>query len=547
MSELKFAKKAGVLNAALTFVKSLNEVSLKPNDSLLLIGKSKDLKSVQSSHLASVLKDLEVPETWFSESIRYLCPKKEKNLDESKTEESQSKSGSNVSWLNKLIINKISGKCSRNNTPSKAHLVTKAVRSNCFSENQLILVACEKQNSVALACAIARAFPLYTAKSGESSSNVRNVSISFLYTDQLKSDKNAFPSQDETLAFNTLAKSVRLTAEIIDKPCAVMNTDDFLNEIKKVGQELSIEPFVIEGEELNKQGFGGLYNVGKAAKNTPKLVVLSHLKPNAKRTVAWVGKGIVYDTGGLCIKSRTNMCGMKVDCGGAAGVLGAFYSAVKLGFEDNLHAVFCLAENAVGPDAYRPDDIIRLYSGKTVEITNTDAEGRLVLGDGVAYSSKDLKADIIVDMATLTGAQGPATGKYHAAVLTNNEKWERACVDVGKSCGDLCYPLVFAPELHFSEFNSEMADMKNSVSKGDNAASACAGLFVHSHLAKNYDGVWIHLDIASPVQDGDRATGYGVALLNSLFADSSSNQALRSIAPSSELPIKNGKDDSNDD
>lgn len=123
--------------------------------------------------------------------------------------------------------------------------------------------------------------------------------------------------------------------------------------MKTVGKELNLEPLVIEGEELNRQGFGGLYNVGKAAKNSPKLVVLSNLKPQAKRTVAWVGKGIVYDTGGLCIKSRVGMCGMKVDCGGAAGVLGAFYTAVKLGFEDNLHAVFCLAENAIGPDAYR--------------------------------------------------------------------------------------------------------------------------------------------------------------------------------------------------
>ena len=135
-------------------------------------------------------------------------------------------------------------------------------------------------------------------------------------------------------------------------------------EINVVANELGLVPFVIEGEELNRQGFGGLYNVGKAAVNPPKLVVLSNLKPQAKRTVAWVGKGIVYDTGGLCIKSRTNMCSMKADCGGAAGILGAFYAAVKLGFEDNLHAVFCLAENAVAANAYRPDDIIKLYSGK---------------------------------------------------------------------------------------------------------------------------------------------------------------------------------------
>jgi probable aminopeptidase NPEPL1 len=219
---------------------------------------------------------------------------------------------------------------------------------------------------------------------------------------------------------------------------------------------------VIEGENLNNQGFGGLYNVGKAAINSPKLVVLSHLNPKARRTIAWVGKGIVFDTGGLQIKSKAGMPSMKVDCGGAAAVLGAFYTAVKLGFEDNLHGVFCLAENAVGPNSYRPDDIIQLYSGKTVEINNTDAEGRLVLGDGVAYASKDLKADIVVDIATLTGAQGIATGKYHCAVLTNCEKWETSCVDVGKVCGDLCFPLIYAPEFHFNEFNSEVADMKNS-------------------------------------------------------------------------------------
>ena len=98
-----------------------------------------------------------------------------------------------------------------------------------------------------------------------------------------------------------------------------------------------------------------------------------------------------------------------------------------------------------------------------MEITNTDAEGRLVLGDGVCYASRDLKADIIVDMATLTGAQGPATGRYHSAVLTNNEKWENASVEIGKSCGDLCFPLIFAPEFHFSEYNTDFADMRNSV------------------------------------------------------------------------------------
>lgn len=353
-------------------------------------------------------------------------------------------------------------------------------------------------------------------------------------------------NDDDVRCFNTMSDSVRLSAKITDMPCAEMNTDDFLNEVKVVGKALGLEPLVIEGEDLQKQGFGGIWNVGKAAKNSPKLIVLSNLKPNAKRTIAWVGKGIVYDTGGLCIKSRPGMCGMKCDCGGAAGILGAFYSAVKLGFEDNLHAVFCMAENAISQDAYRPDDVILHYSGKTSEITNTDAEGRLVVADGVAYAQKDLKADIILDMATLTGAQGANTGKIHAALLTNNDAWESVAVATGKKCGDLCYPIIYAPELHFSEFKSEIADMKNSVAKGDNASCSCAGLFIHSHLGSKFDGIWIHVDIASPAMDGDRATGYGVSLLTTLFGDSSMNSTIRSIAPTVQLPLKNNLDDDDD-
>lgn len=112
---------------------------------------------------------------------------------------------------------------------------------------------------------------------------------------------------------------------------------------------------------------------------------------------------------------------------------------------------------------HRPDDIHTLYSGRTVEINNTDAEGRLVLADGVVYAQRDLKANIILDMATLTGAQGVATGKYHGAIMTNTEDWELRCLDAGRASGDLLAPIVYCPELHFSEFTSAMADMKNSV------------------------------------------------------------------------------------
>uniref|UniRef100_H3CNP5 Aminopeptidase like 1 n=1 Tax=Tetraodon nigroviridis TaxID=99883 RepID=H3CNP5_TETNG len=228
---------------------------------------------------------------------------------------------------------------------------------------------------------------------------------------------------------------------------------------------------------------------------------------------------------------QTTMPGMKRDCGGAAAILGAFRATVKQGFKDNLHAVFCLAENAVGPVATRPDDIHTLYSGKTVEINNTDAEGRLVLADGVVYASRDLSADIILDMATLTGAQGISTGKYHAAVMTNSEQWEMACVRAGRSSGDLAHPLVYCPELHFSEFTSAVADMKNSVADRENAQSSCAGLFIGSHLGFDWPGIWVHVDIASPVHAGERATGFGVAMLMALFGQASDDCTLNKVSP----------------
>jgi len=190
-----------------------------------------------------------------------------------------------------------------------------------------------------------------------------------------------------------------------------------------------------------------------------------------------------------------------------------------------------LAENAVGPTATRPDDIHTLYSGKTVEINNTDAEGRLVLADGVAYAAKDLGCSVILDMATLTGAQGIATGQHHAAVVTNCEDMERASVMAGRLSGDLTHPLPYAPELHFQEFSSDVADMKNSVASRNNAQSSCAALFIAAHIGFKTDIKWIHVDMAAPVHQGERATGYGPALLTTMFGSLTSVKLLQDMSP----------------
>ncbi|XP_036377380.1 probable aminopeptidase NPEPL1 isoform X1 [Megalops cyprinoides] len=430
-------------------------------------------------------------------------------------------------WLKLATVAALPSKISRHNTPSSAHTLTRLVQT-CLPgrRNGHIAVACERTSVFASACAIARAFPLFSRQTGDDTLDKgHRVTVQFFCV-----EPNMEPLSTATLTcLSRVAESIRLTARIVDSPCNEMDTEQFLKEVGEVGAKLGIAPIIIKGEELRKRGFGGIYGVGSAAASPPALAVLSHTPPTATQTIAWVGKGIVYNSGGLMIKGRTVMPGMKRDCAGAAAVLGAFSAAVRQGFKENLHAIFCLAENSVGPKATRPDDILRLYSGKTVEIRNTDAEGRLLLADGVVYACRDLKADIILDMATLTSAQGIATGRYHAGLLTNREEWERACVAAGRSSGDLVQPLVFSPELHFSEFSSAMADMKNF--DRSNALCSCGGLFVGAQLGFEWTGVWIHVDMAFPAYSGERATGYGVALLLALFGGATEDALLQLVSP----------------
>ncbi|XP_061231604.1 probable aminopeptidase NPEPL1 isoform X2 [Neopsephotus bourkii] len=357
-------------------------------------------------------------------------------------------------YLNYATVAALPSRVSRHNSPSAAQFITRLVR-NCLpgGVNRCIVMVCERSEVFASACALARAFPLFTHRSSASRrTEKKTVTVEFFLVGQ-----NNGPIEVATLkCLASATEGVRLAARIVDTPCNEMNTDNFLEEIKKVGKDLGITPTIIRDEELKERGFGGIYGVGKAALHPPALAVLSHTPDGATQTIAWVGKGIVYDTGGLSIKGKTTMPGMKRDCGGAAAILGAFKATVK---------------------------------------------------------------------------QGIATGKYHAAVLTNNEEWEKACVKAGRNCGDLVHPLVYCPELHFSEFTSAVADMKNSVADRDNTPSSCAGLFIASHIGFDWPGVWVHIDIAAPVHAGERATGYGVALLLSLFGGASEDPLLNMVSP----------------
>lgn len=353
---------------------------------------------------------------------------------------------------------------------------------------------------------IVRAQPLYCAKTDKK--NETDACVDIVLADDL---------DDASLRrLNALSEVMPDMARLVDMPALELTTESFSEIVRDYAWKNDLSYQEIVGEELQKAGFGGIYHVGKSGVKPPRLCVIHYKPQQSRRRIVLVGKGIVYDTGGLCLKPREHMATMKSDMAGAAAVLGAVLMAAKTALDCEVMGVLCLAENGIGPNALRPDDIIRMHSGLTVEINNTDAEGRLVLADGVSFASRQENIDLIIDIATLTGAQLICTGKNHAGLLCGDEDLTRAIVRASLSCGEPVFPLLYAPELLMDEFKSQVADMKNSVKDRMNAQTSCAGHFVEKHLANDYHGRFAHIDIAGPAFDNDRATGYGVLLLDRL-------------------------------
>ena len=411
---------------------------------------------------------------------------------------------STVTWVDKrrIVVGVLPEPCSRHNPPARTWAIPELARKlDGRADGAVVLALSDPSHAFAACLAVARAFPLFGMASG--APERRRVAVLAWGAQGPVSDPRIGPAM----------AAVREAARLSDMPTNLLHTDAFVAEARAVAAAVGAQIEVISGADLDAQGFGGLWGVGKAAAHPPALVALTHAPKDATRTVAWVGKGIVYDTGGLSLKDRTSMVGMKGDMAGAAAVLSAFKAAVTLGFPHRLVAVLCLAENSVGPDSTRPDDVLVMKSGRTVEVNNTDAEGRLVLGDGVSWTCATHKPDLLVDLATLTGAALMATGKFHAALYCNDEALERATVAAGLRAGEPAHALLYAPELHRKEFRSQVADMKNSVKDRMNAQSSCAGQFIANHLPDPAPA-WVHVDMAGPAGDGEgRATGYGVGLL----------------------------------
>ncbi|KAF8381842.1 hypothetical protein PRIPAC_70984 [Pristionchus pacificus] len=356
--------------------------------------------------------------------------------------------------MNGLFIS-LPSRRSRYTSRSNTHVLAKELKDTKLPENCTdlrVILVCEYSHSLALVSSVARTYPLYHRQKDFVPMNVV-IEVVCMDKDLTGADVSMLTD---------LAASIRTTARLADTPANELTTDKYVEEAVAIGKKLGCTSLVIKGEELLKKGFGGIYHVGKAGPTPPAFVVLSHEPSGAKDTFALVGKGIVYDCGGMHIKTSNHMLGMKRDMAGSAALLGAFAALVKAKFSESLHLCLCIAENNISPAANKPDDVITLLSGRTVEITNTDAEGRLVLADGVFYARSVLKAKHIINMATLTGSQAYMTGKTHAAVMCSQEESEEKIVSAGLLSGDLVHPMIYAPDMHAIDLYSPVADMNNA-------------------------------------------------------------------------------------
>lgn len=300
------------------------------------------------------------------------------------------------------------------------------------------------------------------------------------------------------------AKYVHLVRDLINTPPSHLNPSTFVAKLTASAKKVSnVKVKSWNEKELRTGGYGGITAVGQGSANPPRLLHLSYTPAKAKKKFAFVGKGITFDSGGLALKPAKGMETMKCDMSGAAAVCAALLAIAELKLPVAIEAWAPLAENMVSDTATRPSDIIKIYGGKTVEVLNPDAEGRLVLADALMKAQESKKLDGIIDVATLTGAQMIALGTRTSGVMTNNEKFSNKFLSAAEITGELFWPMPLPEELRAS-LDSPVADIANI---GDrNGGMLVAGLFLREFVSEELP--WLHLDIAGPAFNEGNAHGY---------------------------------------
>jgi len=302
----------------------------------------------------------------------------------------------------------------------------------------------------------------------------------------------------------TVCRAVNTARDLVNTPASDLNPVTFAEQVVERAKGSKVKVAVMDETDLENGGYGGILAVGKGSATPPRLVTLSYKPRGAKAHIALVGKGITFDSGGLSIKPTSGMATMKCDMSGAAAVVTATQAIAELGLPVQVTAYAALAENMPSGTATRPGDVLKMYGGKTVEVLNTDAEGRLVLADAITTAS-ELKPDVIVDVATLTGACVIALGSRTSGVMTNRDELAEAVRDQAAAVGENMWPLPIPEEMNERVRASKVADL--SQHSTDRAGSALfAGAFLREFVG---DGIaWAHLDIAGTAFNEGGPWGY---------------------------------------
>ncbi len=299
-----------------------------------------------------------------------------------------------------------------------------------------------------------------------------------------------------------IAEAVNTARDLVNTPPNDLYPASFADRAAELAREAGLDVEVLNDDDLRKQGYGGILGVGGGSTRPPRLVRLKHKGPKAAKKVALVGKGITFDTGGISLKPAANMEEMTSDMAGAAAVVATMVLAAKLNYPLEVSATVPMAENMPSGTAYRPGDVLTMYGGKTVEVLNTDAEGRLILADAIVRACEDAP-DYLVETSTLTGAQVVALGRRTPGVMGSDEFRDRVA-RLSQAAGEGGWAMPLADELR-SDLDSRLADLANITGHRWGGMLA-AGVFLREFVA---DGVqWAHIDIAGPAFNTNSPWGY---------------------------------------
>ena len=313
-----------------------------------------------------------------------------------------------------------------------------------------------------------------------------------------------------------VATATHLARDLTNTPSVQKTPAWFAAQAVKATGKHGVTAVVREPDRLAEEGWGGILAVGGGSTRGPRLVELTWAPKGAKKHVVLVGKGITFDTGGISIKPMQGMQLMKKDMGGGAAVIGAVLAAALLELPVKITVLVPMAENMPSGTSYRPGDVVRHYGGRTSEILNTDAEGRVVLADALAYADKKFAPDVLIDLATLTGAQSVALGKRTAALYADDDVLATALSDAAEAAGERVWRMPL-PDDYVEKLDSEVADLNNAAEGG--AGSVTAALYLRE-FAGSTRGRWAHLDMSGPSWSDSAsdeltkgATGWGVRTL----------------------------------